>query len=43
MNSSSSEPVLPIVILPIDPGNRTSDRPEVPPDMRHWQIEEFLA
>ncbi len=33
---------MPIVILPIDPEKRTSDRPEVPPDMRHWQIEEFL-
>lgn len=42
MSASSSEPVLPIVILPIEPGNGRADRPAPPPDMRHWQIEEFL-
>jgi integrase/recombinase XerD len=50
MNSSSSDPVLPIaprslpsiVIVPIEGGKKPDPRREEPPDICHWQIEEFL-
>ena len=38
----TSEPVLPIVIVPLE-GGKEKQTPRVdPPDLRHWQIEEFL-
>ncbi|GAB4380102.1 MAG: hypothetical protein Kow00121_35660 [Elainellaceae cyanobacterium] len=50
MTSSPTDPVLPfaqrslpeIVIVPLDGGKQEKPRREAPPDMRHWQIEEFL-
>jgi integrase/recombinase XerD len=42
MNSSPSNPVLPIVIVPIEGGKQKEPRQPEPPDLRHWQIEEFL-
>lgn len=42
MNPSPAEPVLPIVIVPLDGGKKEKPRSEEPPDLRHWQIEEFL-
>jgi integrase/recombinase XerD len=42
MTSSPSDPVLPIVIMPIEGGKQEEPRPPEPPDLRHWQIEEFL-
>jgi integrase/recombinase XerD len=42
MTSSPSDPVLPIVIVPLDGGKKEELHREEPPDMRHWQIEEFL-
>lgn len=42
MSSSHSDSVLPIVIVPLDGGKKPELRQEEPPDMRHWQIEEFL-
>lgn len=42
MTSSPSDPVLPIVIVPIDGGKQKEPRQPEPPDLRHWQIEEFL-
>jgi hypothetical protein len=34
--------VLPIVIVPFDGGKPPKPQPSHSPDMRHWQIEEFL-
>lgn len=42
MNSSPSESVLPIVIVPLEGGKEQETRRSPPPDVRHWQIEEFL-
>ena len=42
MASSASDPVLPIVIVPLEGGKEKEPRREEPPDLRHWQIEEFL-
>jgi len=42
MNPSSSDPVLPIVIVPLEGGKPEEPRQPEPPDLRHWQIEEFL-
>ncbi|HEY9657095.1 MAG TPA: hypothetical protein V6C65_01430 [Allocoleopsis sp.] len=50
MDSSPSDPVLPfaqrcpreIVIMPIEGGKQEEPRQPEPPDLRHWQIEEFL-
>jgi integrase/recombinase XerD len=42
MTSSPSDPVLPIVIVPIEGGKQEEPRQPEPPDLRHWQIEEFL-
>ncbi|MGI0486419.1 tyrosine-type recombinase/integrase [Pantanalinema rosaneae CENA516] len=42
MNPSPSDPVLPIVIVPIEGGKQEEPRQPEPPDLRHWQIEEFL-
>ena len=36
------EPVLPIVIVPLEGGKEKQPRRSEPPDLRHWQIEEFL-
>ncbi len=35
-------PVLPIVIVPLDGGKEPEPCREESPDIRHWQIEEFL-
>lgn len=35
-------PVLPIVIVPLDSGKEPEPCRKEPPDIRHWQIEEFL-
>ena len=40
--SSPNNPVLPIMIVPLNSGIREQSRPEEPSDLRHWQIEEFL-
>jgi integrase/recombinase XerD len=43
--SHPSDPVLPIVPLPvtaIEGGKPTKARSNESPDIRHWQIEEFL-
>jgi integrase/recombinase XerD len=40
--SSLNNPVLPIIIVPLNGGIQGQSRPEEPPDLRHWQIEEFL-
>ncbi len=42
MNSSPADPVLPIVIVPIKGGKPEEPRQPEPPDLRHWQIDEFL-
>jgi len=42
MNPLPADSVLPIVILPLDGGKKEKPRPDEPPDLRHWQIEEFL-
>lgn len=42
MTSSPSDPVLPIVIVPIEGGKQEEPRQPEPPNLRHWQIEEFL-
>ncbi len=42
MDVSSSDPILPIVIMPIEGGKVEEPRRQEPPDLRHWQIEEFL-
>lgn len=42
MNSLPSDPVLPIVIVPLTGGKEPEPRRKEPPDLRHWQIEEFL-
>ena len=42
MSSSSSDPVLPIVIVPLEGGKEKQTRRVDPPDLRYWQIEEFL-
>jgi len=43
MNSSSPDPVLPIVIVSLE-GRKPEDggKGDRPPDLRNWQIEEFL-
>ncbi|MBD2095101.1 tyrosine-type recombinase/integrase [Trichocoleus sp. FACHB-591] len=38
----STDPVLPIVIVPLTGGKQPELRLLEPPDLRHWQIEEFL-
>jgi len=40
--SSLNNPVLPIMIVPLNGGIQEQSRPEEPPDLRHRQIEEFL-
>lgn len=40
--SSPIDPVLPIVIVSLDGGKQEELRQLQPPDLRHWQIEEFL-
>ena len=42
MTSSPSDTVLPIVIVPLQGGKVEEPRRAEPPDLRHWQIEEFL-
>lgn len=42
MSSSPADPVLPIVIVPLQGGKVEEPRRVEPPDLRHWQIEEFL-
>jgi integrase/recombinase XerD len=42
MVDSSVDPVLPIIIVPIEGGKVEEPRRVDPPDLRHWQIEEFL-
>jgi integrase/recombinase XerD len=42
MSSSPSDPVLPIVIVSLQGGKGEESRRAKPPDLRHWQIEEFL-
>lgn len=42
MSPSRSDPVLPIVIVPLQGGKVEEPRRAEPPDLRHWQIEEFL-
>jgi integrase/recombinase XerD len=42
MTLSPVDPVLPIVIVPLDSGKEPEPRREEPPDLLHWQIEEFL-
>ncbi|NEQ29270.1 MAG: site-specific integrase, partial [Microcoleus sp. SIO2G3] len=42
MHSSTPDPVLPIVIVPLAGGKVEEVRDQEPPDLRHWQIEEFL-
>ncbi|MBD1997665.1 tyrosine-type recombinase/integrase [Leptolyngbya sp. FACHB-541] len=42
MTPSPSDPILPVVIVPLNGGKKEEARREEPPDMRHWQIEEFL-
>jgi integrase/recombinase XerD len=42
MSPSPSDPVLPIVIVPLQGGKVEEPRRVDPPDLRHWQIEEFL-
>ncbi len=40
--SSLNNPILPIMIVPLNGGIQEQSRPGEPPDLRHWQIEEFL-
>lgn len=42
MHSSPADPILPIVIVPLEGGKEPEARRAEPPDVRHWQIEEFL-
>jgi integrase/recombinase XerD len=42
MPDSPTDPVLPIVIMPIEGGKQQEPRQAEPPDLRHWQIEVFL-
>jgi integrase/recombinase XerD len=42
MTDSLTNSVLPIVIVPIEGGKKEESRRSEPPDLRHWQIEEFL-
>jgi integrase/recombinase XerD len=42
MTDSLTNSVLPIVIVPIEGGKKEEPRRSKPPDLRHWQIEEFL-
>jgi integrase/recombinase XerD len=42
MNPSPVAPVLPIVIVSMKGGKVETPHLEEPPDLRHWQIEEFL-
>ncbi|MBC7826015.1 MAG: tyrosine-type recombinase/integrase [Candidatus Parcubacteria bacterium] len=42
MNPLPAEPVLPIVIVLMKGGKVETPHLEEPPDLRHWQIEEFL-
>ncbi|MBC7823716.1 MAG: tyrosine-type recombinase/integrase [Candidatus Parcubacteria bacterium] len=42
MTPPPADPVLPIVIVPLEGGKMQEPRREDPPDLRHWQIEEFL-
>lgn len=50
INSSPADPILPIaqrslpeiVIVPLAGSKKEEPRPDEPPDLRHWQIEEFL-
>jgi integrase/recombinase XerD len=42
MHSSPANPILPIVIVSLEGGKEPEARRAEPPDMRHWQIEEFL-
>jgi hypothetical protein len=42
MPDSPTDPVLPIVIMPIEGGKQQEPRQAEPPDLRHWQIEGFL-
>ncbi|MBD2095884.1 tyrosine-type recombinase/integrase [Trichocoleus sp. FACHB-591] len=38
----STDPVLPIVIVPLTGGKQPEPQQLKPPDLQHWQIEEFL-
>lgn len=42
MASFPPDSALPIVIVPLTGGKEKEPRQSEPPDMRHWQIEEFL-
>ncbi|MBD2019143.1 tyrosine-type recombinase/integrase [Leptolyngbya sp. FACHB-36] len=42
MHSSPADSVLPIVIVPLKGGKPRAPQREELPDLRHWQIEEFL-
>lgn len=42
MNPPSPDSPLPIVLVSLDGGQPSLPRPEKTPDLRHWQIEEFL-
>ncbi|MBD2465360.1 tyrosine-type recombinase/integrase [Oscillatoria sp. FACHB-1407] len=42
MSPSPADPFLPIVIVPLQGGKVEEPRRAEPPDLRHWQIEEFL-
>lgn len=42
MSDSPTEPVFPIAIVPIEGGKKEEPRRSELPNLRHWQIEEFL-
>ena len=42
MHFSPADSVLPIVIVPLKRGKPQEPQREELPDLRHWQIEEFL-
>lgn len=42
MTNSPTDPVLPIAIVSIEGSKKQEPRRPEPPDLRHWQIEEFL-
>jgi integrase/recombinase XerD len=42
MHDSPTDPVLPIIIVPIEGDKKQEPRRAEPPDLRYWQIEEFL-
>ncbi len=42
MTDSPTDPVPPIAIVPLEGGKKQEPRRLEPPDLRHWQIEEFL-